>query len=158
MPIATAWPKAFLSLTALTSNASGCRLGVDRTMRDLTPRARQAAMVLPLATTYAVCGVFGWERGLDHSYRDARAFYILYGGQIALSSLIVLIPGIPLFPLMWLTQVTNAVLLPVTMVLMLRLANNPELMQGWKNGRLTNVLAIGLSVPVAIATVALFIG
>ena len=127
-------------------------------MRDLTPRARQAAMVLPLATTYAVCGVFGWERGLDHSYRDARAFYILYGGQIALSSLIVLIPGIPLFPLMWLTQVTNAVLLPVTMVLMLRLANNPELMQGWKNGRLTNVLAIGLSVPVAIATVALFIG
>lgn len=117
-----------------------------------------AAMVLPLATTYAVCGVFGWERGLSHSSGEARAFYRLYGAQIVLGSLIVLIPGIPLFPLMWLTQVTNAVLLPITMVLMLRLANNPALMYGWKNGRVTNVLAIGLSVLVTIATVALFIG
>jgi Mn2+/Fe2+ NRAMP family transporter len=117
-----------------------------------------AAMVLPLSTTYAVCGVFGWERGLSHSSREARAFYGLYGGQIVLSSLIVLIPGIPLFPLMWLTQVINAVLLPITMVLMLRLANNPALMGGWKNGRATNVLAIGLSALVTIATVALFIG
>jgi len=117
-----------------------------------------AALVLPLATTYVVCGVFGWERGLDHPYHDARAFYRLYGGQLVLSALIVLIPRIPLFPLMWLSQVLNAVLLPITMVLMLRLANNPTLMYGWKNGRVTNVLAIGLSVLVTIATVALFIG
>ncbi len=117
-----------------------------------------AAMVLPLATTYAVCGAFGWERGLDQSSRDAPAFYGLYAGQIVLSALIVLIPGVPLFPLMWLSQVINAVLLPITMVLMLLLANNPALMNTWKNGRVTNVLAIGLSVLVTIATVALFIG
>ncbi len=59
---------------------------------------------------------------------------------------------------MWLSQVANAVLLPVVMVLMLLLANNAELMKGWRNNRLTNILAIVLAVLVTIATVSLFVG
>ena len=41
----------------------------------LTGASLLAALVLPLATTYAVCEVFGWERGLDHRPREAPAFY-----------------------------------------------------------------------------------
>ncbi|MBC7261277.1 MAG: divalent metal cation transporter, partial [Chloroflexi bacterium] len=33
-----------------------------------------AASVLPLATTYAVCEAFGWERGIDHAIEDAPMF------------------------------------------------------------------------------------
>ncbi len=117
-----------------------------------------AASVLPLSTTYAVCGAFGWERGINHQRRDAPMFYDLYTAQIALSTFIVLIPGIPLFPLMWLSQVANAVLLPVVLYLMLRLANNRRLMGDWHNKRVANVLATVLGGLVALASLALFVG
>ncbi len=117
-----------------------------------------AATVLPLATTYAVCEAFGWERGIDRDPREARAFYRLYSGLIIISAAIVLIPSLPLFPLMWLSQVINAVLLPAILAFMLLLANNTYLMKSWRNSRTTNVLAIILAVLVTLATAALFAG
>ena len=44
--------------------------------------------------------------------------------------------------------------LPVILVLMLRLANNRQVMQGWCNTRLSNVLTIVLTVLVSLATLA----
>ncbi len=116
-----------------------------------------AASVLPLATTYAVCEVFGWERGLDHTREEAPVFYGLYTTLIVLSIVIVLIPGLPLFPLMWLSQVANAILLPVILVLMLKLINDQEIMKSWTNRRPTNVVVTILAVLVIVATLALFI-
>jgi NRAMP (natural resistance-associated macrophage protein)-like metal ion transporter len=116
-----------------------------------------AASVLPLATTYAVCEVFGWERGLDRKPREAPMFYGLFGGLILLSTLIVLIPSLPLFPLMWLSQVANAVLLPLVMALMLRLVNNKAIMKRHTNSKLVNVIAIAFIVLVSLATLALFV-
>ncbi len=117
-----------------------------------------AASVLPLSTTYAVCEAFGWERGINRQYRDAPLFYGLYTGQIVLSALIVLIPGIPLFPLMWLSQVANAVLLPAVMLLMLRLASNAAIMGSWRNGRTANVIGGASALLIALAAVALLVG
>ncbi len=117
-----------------------------------------AASVLPLATTYAICEVFGWERGIDRSLHEAPAFYGLYMAQLVISAIIVLIPGLPLFPLMWLSQVANAVLLPAILVVMLRLANNSRIMKDWRNSRPTNVLVGIVTVLVALATLALFAG
>lgn len=114
-----------------------------------------AASVLPLATTYAVCEVFGWERGISRSAREAPMFYGLYTLLIVVSAGIVLIPGIPLFPLMWLSQVLNAVLLPIVVVFMLRLANDAGIMKKLLNSRLTNVLAVVLAVVITLTTVAL---
>jgi len=51
-----------------------------------------AASVLPLATTYAVCEVFGWERGLDREPGEARMFYGLYTAIIVASVLLVMGP------------------------------------------------------------------
>jgi Mn2+/Fe2+ NRAMP family transporter len=116
-----------------------------------------AASVLPLATTYAVCEVFGWERGIDRDADEAPVFYGLYTSLIVLSSIVVLIPGIPLFPLMWLSQVLNAVLLPLVMIFMLRLANDTQIMGNWRNSRLTNVLTAALAVVITVATVALLV-
>ncbi len=117
-----------------------------------------AASVLPLATTYAVCEVFGWERGINHSTQDAPMFFGLYTGLIVLSSLIVLIPGLRLFVLMWVSQIANTLLLPLILVLMLLLANSSSLMGEWRNKRWMNVFAIGMTVMVSVATVALFVG
>lgn len=117
-----------------------------------------AASVLPLATTYAVCEVFGWERGLDRTPEEAPVFYGLYTTLVVLSVLVVLIPGLPLFPLMWLSQVANAVLLPTVLVLMLKLINDRYIMKSYTNRTLTNALVIVLAVLVTAATVALFYG
>ncbi len=117
-----------------------------------------AASVLPLATTYAVCEVLGWERGIDRSPDQAPAFYGLYTAQLAISGIIVLIPGLHLFPLMWLSQVANAVLLPVILAVMLSLANNRHIMGNWHNSRPQNVLVVAMTVLVSVATLALFVG
>ena len=116
-----------------------------------------AASVLPLATTYAVCESFGWERGLDRTADEAPIFYGLYTALIGLSVVIVLIPGLPLFPLMWLSQVANAVLLPLVLVMMLSLANDARIMKTWTNARWTNVLVAIVAVLVTLATLALFV-
>lgn len=112
-----------------------------------------AVSVLPLATTYALCEAFGWERGLDHKPSEAPIFYGLYIGILIISAALVLIPGIRLFPLMWLSQVANAVLLPVILVLMLQLGNNKRIMRGWRNGALQNGFVAVLAVAVLAATV-----
>ncbi len=115
-----------------------------------------AASVLPLSTAYAVSEALGWERGLDRPVREARIFYGLYIGIIVLSVAIVLIPGVPLFPLMWFSQSVNAILLPVLLVLVLSLANDKRLMGRWTNSRLQNVLAWVLTGLIILTTVFLF--
>lgn len=117
-----------------------------------------AASVLPLATTYAVCEVMGWARGLNQRRADARAFYGLFGAMIGLSGAVVLIPGLELFPLMWLSQVANSLLLPLVLVLMILLANSKPIMGRWRNRGLTNAVATVTAVLVSIASLALLAG
>jgi len=114
-----------------------------------------AASVLPLSTAYAICEAFGWERGLDQRSREAPIFYGLYVGIIVLSVFVVLIPGIPLFPIMWLSQSLNAILLPVLLVLVLKLVNSRRVMGDWVNSRFQNVLAWGLTGLIALVTLVL---
>lgn len=116
-----------------------------------------AVSVLPLSTTYAFCEAFGFERGLNRTLKEAPVFYSIYAGIIGISVLIILIPGIPLFPIMWLSQIINAVLLPVLLVLVLKLSNNDHLMGKWKNKRFQNYLAIGLTIFISLVTMALVV-
>ena len=68
-----------------------------------------------------------------------------------------MLPGIPLVPVMWLSQVANGVLLPVILILMIRLANSRRIMGNHVNGRLSNVVAWFTAIFVALATVALLV-
>lgn len=114
-----------------------------------------AVSVLPLSTTYAISEAFGFERGLNRSLKEAPIFYGALIGIIALSALIVLIPGMPLFQVMILSQTLNAILLPVILVLVLILANDPAIMGQYRNSRLTNILAIAITALIVIVTAVL---
>jgi len=116
-----------------------------------------AASVLPLSTTYAVCEAFGWERGLDRKAREAPIYYGLYVGMLVISSLFVLIPGVPLFPIMWLSQSVNAMLLPVLLILVLKLAGDRRVLGKWTNGRLQTALTWAITILIIAATVTLFV-
>ena len=100
-----------------------------------------SASVLPLATAYSVCEAFGWETGVNRRLREAPHFYGLYTGLIALGAAVVLVPGVPLVRVMYLSQVANGVLLPIVLVLMLLLINRSDLMGEHVNGRAMNAVA-----------------
>jgi Mn2+/Fe2+ NRAMP family transporter len=60
-----------------------------------------------------------------------------------------LVPGIPQFTLLLLTQCINGVLLPVLLIAIVKLANNPEIMGKYRNRLVHNIFAIGTTVIVS---------
>jgi len=110
------------------------------------------ASILPLSTAYYVCEAFGFERGVDHRFTDAPIFYTLYLSLIVIGAGVVIIPNAPLLAIIFYSQVLNGVLLPVVLVLMLLLINNPRIMGTWTNGSLFNAIAWITVVVVALLT------
>ena len=111
-----------------------------------------AATVMPLTTSYAVCESFGWESGVSRRFREAPAFMGLYTGLIVIGALVVLIPGLPLIGIILFSQFLNGLLLPIILVFMLRLVNNPRIMGRHTNPTWLNVLAWGLTGLVTLLT------
>lgn len=116
-----------------------------------------AACVLPLATSNAVCETFGWERGLDHSWKDAAAFKGIYTAILIFSAVYVLLPNAGLMQMMVFAQTVNGILLPVLLVFILLLVNDKHIMGKYRNGKIYNIISWALVVVVAVLTVMLFI-
>ena len=74
-----------------------------------------------------------------------------------ISMLLVMLPKMPLFQIMVLSQTVNAILLPVILILVLILANDRVLMGKWANKKGTNYLAVGLTTIIFIATIVLVV-
>jgi Mn2+/Fe2+ NRAMP family transporter len=84
----------------------------------------------------------GWETGVDKKFAEAPQFYGLYSIIILLSMLTILLPGMPLIKIMFLSQVVNGLVLPFVLIFMLILVNDRRVMGEHVNGRLANVLAL----------------
>jgi Mn2+/Fe2+ NRAMP family transporter len=100
-----------------------------------------AAAVLPLATAYAVSETFGFERGVNFSFREAPIFQGLFTGMLALGALVALIPGLPLIQLIIIAQVINGILLPILLIFILRLINDRRVMGQYTNTLAKNIIA-----------------
>jgi len=98
------------------------------------------AFILPLATSFFICEAFGWESGVNKSFKQAKQFYVIIASLIILSALIILIPNIPLVWLMIVAQVVNGIILPFTLIAMLFLTNNEKLMGKYVNGNVYNIV------------------
>jgi Mn2+/Fe2+ NRAMP family transporter len=114
-----------------------------------------AASVLPLSTAYAVCGAFGWERGVSRSWSEAPIFNTLYTALIAIGAAFVLIPGLPLIQVIVATQFLNGVLLPVVLIFVLKLVNDRELMGEYTNNTVFNILSYATTSILVALTIAL---
>src|SRR5262249_41619739 len=114
-----------------------------------------AASVLPLSTAYAVCGAFGWERGVSRSWSEAPIFNGIYTALIAIAAAFVLIPGLPLIQVIVSTQLLNGLLLPVVLIFVLRLVNDREVMGDRTNSAIFNILSYGTTAILILLTVAL---
>jgi len=115
-----------------------------------------AATVMPLTTSYTVCESFGWESGVSRRFSEAPVFMGLYSALIVVGAAVVLIPGLPLTGLILVSQNLNGILLPIILVFMLRLVNNPRIMGRHVNPAWLNVLAWGLTGLITLLTLLLF--
>jgi NRAMP (natural resistance-associated macrophage protein)-like metal ion transporter len=99
-----------------------------------------AASVLPLSTAYAVTEAFGWERGVGFSVREAPAFFIIFTGLILIGSAAILVPGLPLAAVAFLSQDVNGLVLPAILIFMFILINDRRVMGQYANGRFANIV------------------
>ena len=100
------------------------------------------AAILPISTATSVCEAMGWESGIDRKFTQAPHYYLIYTVVICVGAGVALAASRRmLIPIMLLSQVVNGVLLPFVLVLMLKIANDKEIMGEHVNSRLFNVFA-----------------
>ena len=100
-----------------------------------------AAGVLPLATAYSISEALGFEKGVSHSFREAPIFLGTFTFLVAVGAAIAVIPNLPLFRVLLVTQVINGLLLPFVLFAILKLVNSRELMGTQVNGPIYNLAA-----------------
>jgi NRAMP (natural resistance-associated macrophage protein)-like metal ion transporter len=82
-----------------------------------------AAGVLPLATAYSISEALGFEKGVSRSFKEAPIFLGTFTFLVAVGAAIAIIPNLPLFRVLLVTQVINGLLLPVVLFAVLKLVN-----------------------------------
>jgi Mn2+/Fe2+ NRAMP family transporter len=102
-----------------------------------------AAAILPVTAAYVVAETFGYEKGISRRPREAPVFVGVITVLILVGTVVALIPGIPVIPLLVFVQIVNGALLPITLFFIWKLASNRELMGSYANTRTFNVLAGG---------------
>jgi Mn2+/Fe2+ NRAMP family transporter len=92
-----------------------------------------AAAILPIATSYAVAESLGYEKGIGRRTEEAPVFIGLITAMIAISTLVAIVPGIPVIAFLVGVQVVNGLLLPINLGFIWRLARDEELMGEHRN-------------------------
>jgi Mn2+/Fe2+ NRAMP family transporter len=116
-----------------------------------------AAAVVPISTAYSICESFGFERGVSHSFGEAPIFNGIFTGMLVFGGLVAMIPGLPLIQLMIIVQVINGILLPIILVFILQLVNNPDIMGTYVNRRIENFVAYATTIVLSLLCAALVV-
>ena len=102
------------------------------------------AAAVSLSTAYAIGDVLDLRHSLHRKPAEAKAFYAVYCGLIALAAALVLSPGTPLGLLTNAVQTLAGVLLPSATVFLLLLCNDGVVLGPWVNGRWLNLFTGGV--------------
>lgn len=116
-----------------------------------------ACSVIPLSTSYAVCEAFGFESGLNNKIKEAPVFFSLFLFIIAISAIVVLIPGISLIKIILATQQLAGILCPIVLIFMIKLVNDKEVMGEHTNSFIQNFIAKATILLIIALTVITFV-
>jgi Mn2+/Fe2+ NRAMP family transporter len=103
-----------------------------------------AILTISASTAYAAGECVGASHSFNTSPRNAAVFYAANIGVALLAAVVILIPGAPLLSIALNANVLATVLLPVSLVFMVMLANDRGLMGEWVNRRSTNALGVAV--------------
>lgn len=110
-------------------------------------------VIVSLCTAYAFAEFFGLSGSLNDSFKKSKTFYLLYIGQLAIATIVILFPGVTLFKLAIVTQVINAIALPLVFFFLIKLTSDKNLMGEYANTRFQNYFSIISTVAIFIASV-----
>ena len=126
--------EAALSLEPLAGRYSTILFGIG-----LFNASFFSAAILPLATSYYVCEGMGWESGVDKSFKEAPNFFTIFTSLIIIGAAIILMPNIGLFKILIGSQIINGILIPIILIFIINLCNDPDVMGSYTNSRTYNV-------------------
>ena len=109
-----------------------------------------ALPVLAGSTAYAVAEVFAWPEGLGARVAQARGFYLVLVGSLVGGGVIALWPNFHPADALYYSQVLDGVLLPVLILVLLVLSNDPRIVGSARNPLWVNVMAV-ITILVALA-------
>jgi len=115
------------------------------------------ASLVPISTSYVVCNTFGFEHGLNFSFREAPQFYGIFAFLIIVGALLTILPFIPLLAILFWAQVINAILLLPILIFVFLLSNDKKLLGDFSNGKIFNAIIIATFLLIAGSTVAFVI-
>lgn len=114
-----------------------------------------AAAVLPLSTAYSVSEYLGHEAELDDPLGEAPWLYGTYAVVMVAAMAIVLLPGAPLIPILYVSQAVNAALLIPLLVLVTAVSRDHDLMGDHATGRAGTAAMVGVTLLVTLCVAAL---
>jgi Mn2+/Fe2+ NRAMP family transporter len=112
-----------------------------------------AAAIVPLATAYSIAEGVGSPASLDLDAHHFRIFYAAFVVLTVAAASVVSLPDLPLIPLIYSSQVVNAVMLPLHVIALQVLARDPSVMGHSRSGRIS-VVAGWISVSLILACIA----
>jgi len=115
------------------------------------------AALVPVSTSYVICNTFGFEHGLNFSFKEAPVFYSIFAFILFVAVLLTILPFIPLLTILFWAQVFNAVLLLPILVFVFLLSNDKKLLGEYSNGKMFNAIIIITFLLIAVSTAAYLI-
>lgn len=110
-------------------------------------------VVVSLSTAYAFAEFFGVSGSLDDSFKKSKTFYFLYILQLLVATGFVLVSNVSLFQVAVVTQIINAVALPLVFFYLIKLTNDRNLMGEFTNNRFQKWFAIACTVVIVVASI-----
>ena len=109
-------------------------------------------VIVSLSTAYAFAEFFGLSGSLDDSFKKSKTFYILYTAQLLIATLFVIVVNVNLFQIALVTQIINAVALPLVFYFLIQLTSDPHLMGRFVNNPFQKYFAIVGSMVIVVAS------
>ena len=110
-------------------------------------------VIVSLSTAYAFAEFFGLSGSLDDTFKESKTFYILYIAQLLVATLFVITTNISLFQVALVTQIINAIALPLVFYFLIKLTSDHDLMGSFVNNAFQRNFAIISSVVIVIASI-----
>ena len=100
-----------------------------------------AGAILPLAGSFYICQGMGWESGVDKSFKEAPHFFTIFTLMIVVGAVVALIPHIDLFKILVYSQIIDGLLIPIVILYIINLCNDPDIMGEYTNSPAQNFMS-----------------
>jgi Mn2+/Fe2+ NRAMP family transporter len=139
--------QAALAIKPFAGNLAGTLFGLG-----LLNAGFMGIVIVSLSTAYAFAEFFGVEGSIDAPADRGKLFYGLFLFQLLLAFVIVMIPSVSLFKIVFYTQSLNGAILPFVFYFLLKITNDKDLMGVNINSKWYNYFAIVSSVVIVFAS------